>query len=136
MDVEHDNRAQVLSELLHTKGWHRVLPVPAIDLLTAVIDDGSRLRDAIDARLRRSPDSPAGLSTLVWLSGSRSRQHSLAELLDLLTASGVLTVDHRGEYQVDMHAPSVHDSSSQPLVTLLTPGHEGRALVAPNSFRE
>lgn len=122
MDVDQDCRTRVLSELLHAKEWHQVLPDSAIELLTVVLDDGSHVRDAIDARLQRSPDFRAGLSTPVRLPGSLSKRDSLADLLDLLTATGLLVVDHRGEYAVNADAPHMLDSSSRPLLALLSGG--------------
>lgn len=119
MEIETDRRIQVLSDLLHTKGWQQVLPDLAIELLTAVLDDGSHARDAIDARLRRSLHSRAGLAAPVSFPGSLSEQHSFAELLDLMTASGLLVVDHRGEYDINENAPRVIDSTSSPLLKFL-----------------
>lgn len=94
----------------------------AIELLTAVLDDGSHVRGAIDARLRRSPDFRAGLSTPVSLPGRLSNRESLSDLLDLLAATGLVVVDHRGEYAVNTDAPHMHDSSSRPLLALLSGG--------------
>lgn len=127
MNIKEDRRTRVLSELLHAKEWRQVLPDPAIELLTAVLDDGSHVRDAIDARLRTSPDSRAGLSTTVWLSGSPSRQRSLAELLDLLTVSGLFAINHCGEYEVNADVPRLLDASSRPLFALLVSRDVGRA---------
>lgn len=98
-----------------------MLPGPAIDLITAILDNGSHVRDAIDARLRSSPDSRDGLSTPVWLPGALSQQHSLAEFLDLMTASGLLIIDHRGEYKLNTEAPHVRDLAARPLIALIAP---------------
>lgn len=127
MGIEQDRQTQVLSELFHSKEWYLVLPDPAFALLTAVLDDGSHVRDAIDARLRQSHDSRAGLSTPVWLPGSLSQQRSLAELLDLLTAGGLFVIDHRGEYEVNADAPHLLDPSLRPLLAILLSRDVGRA---------
>lgn len=127
MDVEQDRRTHVLSEVIHSKAWLQVLPDSAIELLIAVLDDGPHVRDAIDARLRRSHDFHAGLSTPVWLPGSPSQQHLLAELLDLMTAGGLLLIDRRGEYEVNADAPHMLDPASGPLLAMLVSGAAGEA---------
>lgn len=123
--MDNEERAVAGNEILFGSGWGRVLPSGAIAVILALVVDGPMTRQDLDARLRRSPNSPDGLASFAWdplepftdeqlaeldetWGSSDERQQSAAEVNVELEAERAARLEEQDRFRAAVGLPSDH----------------------------